>query len=206
MDILILDYDMGNVDSISRILEDCGANPIISRDLKDFNSSSAIILPGVGSFSEAMNNIHKYGLAEILTKEVIQKRKPLLGICLGMQILATYGTEGGRINGLGFIEGEVIRFQPEDPQIRIPHVGWNNVYFSNHPLFEGIPSGTDFYFVHSYHFVCKDPQTILARTPYCGEFTSAIGKDTIFGTQFHPEKSQKNGRRLLQNFLKLAVN
>ena len=200
--VLVVDYKMGNIDSIVRGIEECGEKPIVSNRPEDFQAASSIILPGVGSFTKAMENIHKYGLEELLRENAVDKKKPLLGICLGMQILASKGFEGGETPGLGLIEGEVVRFQTDDPEIRIPHVGWNEVIFAqNSPLFNNIESGRDFYFVHSYHFICADESISIAYTPYCGDFTSVVCKGNIFGTQFHPEKSQRVGLQLLKNFL-----
>jgi len=202
--VVIVDYDMGNTDSIFKAVELCGGKPTISRNKYDFENSSHIILPGVGSFSAAMENIQKYGIDLILKEEVIEQNKFLLGICLGMQIMATFGHEGGTTKGLNLIEGEVKILQPIDSSSRIPHIGWNEVIFKkNHPLFNEIKPATDFYFVHSYHFICKNENDSLAFTPYCGGFTSVTNKDNVYGVQFHPEKSQKYGLKLIKNFLNL---
>jgi glutamine amidotransferase len=200
--VLIVDYEMGNTDSIYRAIEECGGNPIISRKTEDFNNSSAIILPGVGAFNKAMQNIKKFNLDKILSEQVLQNHKPILGICLGMQILASKGYEGGITNGLGFIDGEVKRFEKDQPETRIPHIGWNNVeYIRDSTLIKNIPNNSDFYFVHSYHFICQNNEDILATTSYCGKFNSIINRKNIFGTQFHPEKSQRVGFQLLKNFI-----
>lgn len=202
--VVITDYGMGNLDSVARAVQECGGNPVISQKAQDFQEANYIILPGVGSFAMGMKNLSNYGLQEILYEQVINQSIPFLGICLGMQLLATKGLEGGETNGLGWIEGEVKRLEPTEMDTRIPHVGWNEVIF-NHPspLFEGIPTGKDFYFVHSYHFSCQHPQEAIAHTPYCGNFVSAVNKDNIFGVQFHPEKSQRIGFQVLKNFLNL---
>jgi len=195
---------MGNIDSIFKAVEICGGKPTISRNKSDFENSTHAILPGVGSFSAAMKNIKKYEIDLILKEQVIEQNKPLLGICLGMQIMATFGHEGGTTNGLNLIEGEVKILQSNDCSSRIPHIGWNEVIFKeSHPLFNEIKSATDFYFVHSYHFICKNKNNSLAFTPYCGGFSSVINKENIYGVQFHPEKSQKSGLQLLKNFLNL---
>ncbi len=200
--VLIVDYDMGNIDSIARAVEECGGKPIISNNLSDFKFASNIILPGVGSFSLAMKKINNLGLTDIIYEEVINNHKPMLGICLAMQLLASKGYEGGDTQGLNLIEGEVKLLIPKESNTKIPHIGWNNANFkSDSSLFIGMKSGWDFYFVHSYNFVCKNEQNILATTPYCGEFTSIVGKNNIFGTQFHPEKSQRAGFHLLRNFI-----
>lgn len=195
---------MGNIDSVSKAIEIVGGNPIISRNKSDFEDASHVILPGVGSFSTAMENINKYQIDLILKEQVIDQNKPLLGICLGMQIMASFGSEGGKTKGLDLIEGEVKILQSFDSYFRIPHVGWNEVVFNrNHSLFNEIKSGTDFYFVHSYHYICKNEINSLAITPYCGGFSSVINKNNIYGVQFHPEKSQKPGLQLIKNFLNL---
>ncbi|MFX1277576.1 MAG: imidazole glycerol phosphate synthase subunit HisH [Promethearchaeota archaeon] len=202
--VLIIDYDMGNIDSISRAIEECGGNPIISNKHTDFKNASLLILPGVGSFAKAMQNIHNYGLKDLIRDYVLNKKVPILGICLGMQILATKGYEGGETKGLDLIKGEVKLLEPNSPMIRIPHIGWNEVIFNkSSPLFTNMNSGRDFYFVHSYSFICERNEDILAYTPYCGKFISAVGNGNVFGVQFHPEKSQRAGFELLRNFLTL---
>lgn len=200
----IIDFGMGNLDSIFRAVEECGGNPVITDTARGLSEFSHIILPGVGSFTKGMKNIAKRGIDSGLRGLAADGRKPLLGICLGMQLLATRGFEGGEFEGLNLIPGEVQKLIPENRNERIPHVGWNNVDLARpSPLFDGIRSGTDFYFVHSYHFVCRDGRDILATTPYCRGFTSVIARGNIYGVQFHPEKSQKPGFMLLKNFLKI---
>jgi len=200
--VVIIDYGMCNLDSIARAIEECGASPRVSSNCADLSQAERIVLPGVGSFAEAMSNIRSRGIDQALRQQVLQNRIPLLGICLGMQLLASRGTEGGCSDGLGFIEGTVTRLQPVGLDTRIPHIGWNEV----HPqrscsLLANLPSQRDFYFVHSYHFVCNNSDNIAAVTPYCGEFTSIVQRDWIWGTQFHPEKSQGAGFQVLRNFL-----
>jgi glutamine amidotransferase len=200
--VAVVNYGVGNLDSVARAVEECGGNPIITSSSRDLASVNYIILPGVGSFAAGMHNIRKRELDKELAEQVIGNRIPFLGICLGMQLLATNGWEVEETPGLGWIEGEVVQFESSDPQIRIPHVGWNEVDFINSSsLFEELPSRKDFYFVHSYHFVCRNKENELAKTPYCGGFTSVVGKENIFGVQFHPEKSQKVGFQILRNFL-----
>lgn len=202
--VAIVDYEMGNLDSIARAVEECGGRPVITSNRSDFKTASNIILPGVGSFAHGIANIHKLGLYETLNEEIMNQGTPCLGICLGMQLFATKGFEGGETKGLAWIDGEVRKLEPKQSGSRIPHIGWNKVTFDRPSLlFKDIPSGKDFYFVHSYHFVCKDENHILASTPYCGHFASAIYKNNIFGVQFHPEKSQRFGLQLIRNFLSL---
>jgi glutamine amidotransferase len=202
--VAIIDYDMGNLDSVASAVEVCGGTPVVTRQAKDFEVATHIILPGVGSFPEGMNKIRTYSLLEILNEQVMGNKIPFLGICLGMQLLATKGFEGDETEGFGWIDGEVLRLEPPTPDFRIPHIGWNEVSFTAPgPLFKDVPSGKDFYFVHSYHLVCRNSRDVLATTPYCGNFISAVGRDNIYGVQFHPEKSQRLGLQVIKNFLEL---
>ena len=201
--IAIVDYGAGNLDSVARAVQECGADPVLTTGPKDLESASRIILPGVGVFAEAMRRLNERGYVDALHEQVVGKKIPILGICLGMQLLASRGVEGGDTNGLGLIEGEVRRLEPPSSEIRLPHVGWNEVVHEGSPLFQGIPSGRDFYFVHSYHLKPVRGQDVASRTPYCGMFVSAVSNELVFGTQFHPEKSQKAGFQLLRNFLSI---
>lgn len=200
--VAIIDYGLCNLDSVARSIEKCGSTPVITDNRKDLDVATHIILPGVGSFPKAINNIRERSIDRYLEEQIIDNRVPFLGICLGMQLLADTGFENHKTEGLGFISGEVIPLTPSGEDTRIPHVGWNEVLqVSDHPLFKGIEVGRDFYFLHSYHFCpsCKDD--ILAYTPYAGQFVSAVTKDNIHGVQFHPEKSQKAGFAMFKNFL-----
>lgn len=200
--IVVADYGMGNLRSIEKALSRIGKKFVISRKREDFASATHIILPGVGNFREGMSNLKKMGLDKILEKEVILNKKPILGICLGMQLLFKTGQESGMNNGLGFIEGDVIKFSFNgSKKLKIPHIGWNDVYgnLEKMDIFWGIPEHTDFYFVHSYHAKINEP-VIFAETEYGNSFVSAVMKENIFGVQFHPEKSQKYGLELLKNF------
>jgi glutamine amidotransferase len=199
--VAVVDSGLCNLDSVKRGVEECGGVPVLITDGADLERVDRIILPGVGAFPEAMAGLAERGLKGPLEDEVLDKGIPFLGICLGMHLLATVGYEGGATKGLGWIEGEVKRLAPTDGS-RVPHVGWNEVHHDpSVPLFDGIPNGTDFYFVHSYHFACDEPANVGATTPYCGGFTSVVHQDLIFGVQFHPEKSQRHGLQLLRNFL-----
>jgi len=200
----VVDYGMSNLDSVARAIEECGGTPVIVGRSQDLEDATRIVLPGVGAFGDGMRNIRERGIDRVLRDQVVEKGIPLLGICLGMQLLATTGYEGGATEGLGLIDGEVRRLERDAPATRIPHVGWNQVDFVREsPLFAGIRSGGDFYFVHSYHFVCSDDKDVLATTPYCGAFVSVVSKGYIWGVQFHPEKSQRLGHQLLRNFISL---
>jgi imidazole glycerol-phosphate synthase subunit HisH len=201
---LIIDYGMGNLHSVKRAFEECGANVLISDDPKDIRKATHVILPGVGSFHDGMKNLFKSGWSEAIRTEAKNKGIPMLGICLGMQLLAEKGYEGGEIEGLGLVPGTVEKLIPADSRIRLPHVGWNEIYHTKKTsVFEDIPDGTDFYFVHSYHFIPTILENGIAMTPYCGEFVSAVMNKNVFGVQFHPEKSQKYGFQVIRNFLAL---
>jgi len=203
--VLVIDYGMGNTDSVIRAVEECGGNPILSNSKSDFEIASHIILPGVGAFQTGIKHIHDIGIIPILEEQVFKHRLPFLGICLGMHLLADKGFENGETSGLGWIKGRVEKFEKTENDQKIPHIGWNEVHFEKKTsIFEGLQSGKDFYFVHSYHFIVNNPSHIIATTPYCGGFVSAVKKDNIFGVQFHPEKSQKMGFAVLKNFLSLA--
>ena len=189
METVIIDYGMGNLLSVQRAFEKCGSDAVIIDNPLDLREAEHIVLPGVGAFPDAMNNLRDGGWIEELNRAVLEKETPILGICLGMQLLAERGYEVCECEGLGYIPGEIVRFEQTQAKERIP------------PLFDGIEDGTNYYFVHSYHFKVRDEENIAAVTPYCGEFVSAVAKDHIVGTQFHPEKSQKAGFRLIKNFL-----
>lgn len=200
--VAIVDYDMCNLDSVARAIEECGGTPLITSQHRDLTAVNRIILPGVGSFGDAMTNLRQRGLVEALTEQVIERKIPFLGICLGMQLLATTGWENGKTAGLGWIDSEVRRLQPTEEDPRIPHIGWNEVCIeTDSPLWQGLTSGCDFYFVHSYHLCPRDSQDVIGTTMYTGGFVSAVQRDHIFGVQFHPEKSQRSGFQVLRNFL-----
>lgn len=204
MNVLIIDYGMSNLGSIKRSLEECGAIVKISDNPKDLCTATRIILPGVGAFSDGMKNLRNKGWIDPIKYEISNNQISILGICLGMQLLADRSYEGGDFEGLGLIHGEVKKLDSPNKKERVPHMGWNEVYkLKTSPLLNNIPNGSDFYFVHSYHFVANNPDHVIASTPYCGEFASVVQMDNIMGTQFHPEKSQLYGFQLLKNFLAL---
>ena len=199
--IAIIDYGSGNTFSVYNALDFLGHEVVITRDPKEISQASHIVLPGVGTFGNCMAQICDYNLPEILYHEVIENKKPFLGICVGMQVLASIGLEKGSFKGLGWIDGTVKQMDVSEYNLSLPHVGWNDIKIvQNNPLFKGIKKDLSFYFVHSYHFVPKDTNVIEATTTYGIEFVAAILKDNIFATQFHPEKSQKNGLTILDNF------
>lgn len=201
--VMVIDYGLGNTDSVRRAFEECGAQVHLGRTENDFADATHIVLPGVGSFPEGMDKLHKFGIPELLNKYTRIRRTPLLGICLGMQLLADRGFEHKETEGLGYVSGRVIQLVQKVQTDKVPHVGWNDVVVSSPcSLLDGIPSGKDFYFVHSYHLQCDDRSQVIATTPYCGGFVSIVNNENIWGTQFHPEKSQRVGIQLLKNFLK----
>lgn len=199
--VAIIDYGLCNLDSIRRAVEMCGGDPFITDDPARLNDANLLILPGVGAFGAAMSNLKAKGMDQGI-RDQVKTGIPLLGICLGMQLLGTRSTEGGAFEGLGLIAGDVVRLEEQTPEDRIPHIGWNSVRFeADDPLFIGIAPETDFYFVHSYHMRCPDTASVIASAPYCGRFTAVVRRDNVAGAQFHPEKSQKAGFRMLTNFL-----
>lgn len=204
METAIIDYGMGNLLSVQRAFEKCGSDAVIIDNPLELRDAERIVLPGVGAFPDAMDNLRKNGWIEELNRAVLEKETPILGICLGMQLLADKGYEVRECDGLGYIPGEIIRFTQTQEKERIPHVGWNEILKrEDSPLFDGIADSTNYYFVHSYHFRVANEENIATVTPYCGEFVSSVIKDNIVGTQFHPEKSQKAGFKLIKNFLSM---
>lgn len=203
MSIVVIDYGMSNLGSITRALEECGASVIVSEDPKSLKTAEKIVLPGVGAFGDGMKNLNERGWSKIIREEVAGNKIPMLGICLGMQLLASKSYEGGEFEGLNLIEGEVVKFIPKNNE-RVPHVGWNEITKTQeNVLFKNIESGADFYFVHSYYFKAKNTEDIIATTDYCGEFASAVSRENVYGTQFHPEKSVPIGFQVLKNFINL---
>ena len=202
METAIIDYGMGNLLSVQRAFEKCGSEAVIIDNPLELRHAERIVLPGVGAFPDAMQHLKQDGWLEELDRAVLKKEIPLLGICLGMQLLAEKGYEVQECTGLGYIKGEIRRLQQKEPDERIPHVGWNEIRQKNQiPLLEGITDGTNFYFVHSYYFNAQEQSHVACVTPYCGEFVSVVYRDNIVGTQFHPEKSQKAGFKVIKNFL-----
>jgi len=199
---------MGNIKSLENAIDFLGCESCVTNQPEKILHADKIILPGVGAFDIAIRNLKKYKIIEPLTQAVFEKKIQILGICLGMQILATYGEENGLNEGLGWINGTVKRFSFEDKKIRIPHIGFNSVDFETRSpdLFAGLTKGADFYFVHSYHMICTNSSDVSSWTQYGTKFVSSVQKGNIFGTQFHPEKSQSNGLNFLKNFISLPGN
>jgi glutamine amidotransferase len=198
-------FGMSNTGSVSAALEEAGVEHFVTSDPSRLAEASHIILPGVGSFSLAMQRLRDGGWLAPLRDSALAHKKPILGICLGMQLLASSGEEGGACEGLNLIEGRVRRLDTFGCTLRIPHVGWNSVHHrSQAGLFDGIAQGTDFYFVHSYAFEPHVSGDVAATVDYGVPLTAAVRRANIFGAQFHPEKSSKAGRKVLKNFLECA--
>ena len=189
---------MGNVASVDKAIRYLGHESLITNDPIEINNSDFIILPGVGAFAQGMKNLNKLGLVDLLYKQVIEYKKPFLGICLGMQLIATKGYEPYETNGLGWVEGEVIKIN--DPNKSIPHLGWNEITVKNNSFLMEFEQ-KDFYFIHSYHFKVTKSADIAATVNYGNTYVAAIQKNNIFASQFHPEKSQTSGLNLIKNFL-----
>jgi len=204
MKIAILDYGMGNIKSVERKIQQLGAEPIVTNDHSKIISADKIILPGVGHFGKAMENLEKNNLIDSLNEAVLVNKAPILGICLGMQLLTEYSQEGER-NGLGWVKATVQKFNVKDTlRHKVPHTGWNQVTtLKESPLMFKITKDSEFYFVHEYHIVCEDKQDVLNETLYEYSFVSAFQKENIFGVQYHPEKSHDVGLQLFKNFINL---
>jgi glutamine amidotransferase len=198
---VIVDYGMGNLRSVEKALESIGGRPLISGDPETVRNARRLILPGVGAFGDAMDNLKRQGLDNAI-RDAVQKGAPLLGLCLGLQLLFTQSEEFGIHDGLNLIPGVVLRI--DDPGLRVPHVGWNQIEGdSPNALLEGIPDGSYFYFVHSYYVKPERQEDILRWTSYGSRFCSIACRGKVYGAQFHPEKSQDIGKRLLHNFLSI---
>jgi glutamine amidotransferase len=197
---------MGNLGSIVNMLAKVGVTGKITADPETIDAADKLILPGVGAFDSGMKNLSGRGLLPVLQEQVLERRKPVLGLCLGMQLMARCSEEG-QLRGLGWVDADVIRFRFEGDQagLKIPHMGWNVLQPCRpHPLMTGLEDENRFYFVHSYHLVCTEPSDVLALTSYGYEFASAFTQGNILGVQFHPEKSHRFGMALLRNFAELV--
>jgi glutamine amidotransferase len=206
----VVDYGMGNLRSVSKALESLGFRTLVSGDPKALSPCRGIVFPGVGAFRDCMGNVARQGLLPFL-REYLASGRPFLGICVGMQMLFSESEEFGRHEGIGFFRGKVVRFPPDMPGggggvLKVPHMGWNEVEVTgDSPVLRGIPSGTYFYFVHSYYAAPEDPGTVACRTTYGVPFAAAVERGNRLAVQFHPEKSQSAGLRLLGNFGRLCA-
>ena len=198
----IIDYKMGNIGSIQNMFKRISVKSVISSKIEILNNCDKLILPGVGSFDQGMKNLKNHNFIRFLNDYVIKDKKPILGICLGMQLFAD-NSEEGDLSGLGWIKGNVKKFNLRKDGLKVPHMGWNNIECKNSKLFLNLPSEKRFYFVHSFFFECKNKENIISTTDYGINFASSINKQNIWGTQFHPEKSHICGMNLLKNYAKL---
>jgi glutamine amidotransferase len=210
MTVAIVDYGSGNLRSAAKAFERAiaeaglGMDVAVTADADRVRDASHVVLPGVGAFADCKRGLMALpGMADALTQAVIEGARPFLGICVGMQLMATVGREHAEHRGLDWIAGEVVALKPADASLKIPHMGWNQLNMTQpHPVFEGIADDAHVYFVHSYGFACADARHVMATADYGGPLTAAVGRDNLFGTQFHPEKSQATGLALITNFLR----
>jgi glutamine amidotransferase len=204
MIVSVLDYGLGNLGSILNMFKKIGVSAVLVDTPDALQDAEKIVLPGVGSFDNGMTKLAAYGYVDILSEKVQKKGAPILGICLGMQLLGNWSEEGKQ-PGLGFIDAHCERFISSDSNsLKVPHMGWNNVHLQRpSSLFVGLENNSRFYFVHTYRMLCSDASDVLSTTEYGGEFVSSVQKNNIMGVQFHPEKSHRFGMTLLKNFSEL---
>lgn len=201
--IAIIDYDAGNLRSVEKAFTRLGENAVITREDTTILKADAVVLPGVGSFGDAMGNLHRYGLVDVI-RQVVEKGTPFLGICLGLQLLFESSEESPGVEGLGLCKGNILRI-PDCEGLKIPHMGWNSLHF-DHPgrLFEGIAEGAYVYFVHSYYLKAEDEAIVRASAEYSTCIHASVEQGNVFACQFHPEKSSDTGLAILKNFVKIA--
>jgi imidazole glycerol-phosphate synthase subunit HisH len=202
--ITIIDYGMGNLRSVQKKFLKVGAEVDITSDLDQIMKAEKLLLPGVGHFANGVKKLKERGIWELLNKKVLKEKTPILGICLGMQLMARYSEEGNA-EGLGWFDAEVVNFTIRDKlKYKVPHMGWNNtIIVKENSLMKDLDNESMYYFVHSYYMKCNNKKDILTTTGYEDKFVSAIQKDNIYGTQFHPEKSHDTGEKLIKNFVEL---
>lgn len=208
--VALIDYGSGNLRSAAKAIEraageaESSYNVLVTSDADAVRQADRVVLPGVGAFADCKRGLSEVpGMLEALEEVVHRRGRPFLGICVGMQLMAERGREYGVTEGLGWIRGEVVKLEPADPALKIPHMGWNELNIRHpHPVLAGLPEGSHAYFVHSYQFRLADPDTLIASADYGGPFAAVIGRDNLVGTQFHPEKSQAVGQRLIAGFLR----
>ncbi|MEE1113499.1 MAG: imidazole glycerol phosphate synthase subunit HisH [Eubacterium sp.] len=197
--IAIIDYDAGNIKSVEKALQKIGEEVVLTRSREELLAADKVILPGVGSFGDAMNNLENFSLIPVI-REIVEKGTPFLGICLGLQVLFEKSEESPDVKGLGILKGEVCRF-PETEGLKIPHMGWNSLHLQgNGRLFRGIPEDSYVYFVHSYYLKAADPSIVKATAEYGVTFDASVEQGNVFAAQFHPEKSSDTGLAILANF------
>ena len=198
----IIDYDAGNIRSVEKALSYLGEKTVVSRNPETLKNADKVILPGVGSFGQAMENLHRYELVPVI-QDMIKEGKPFLGICLGLQLLFESSEETPGVEGLGILKGKILKIPPS-PGLKIPHMGWNSLQLQNNGrLYRNIPQDTYVYFVHSYYLQAREPEIVKAVTEYSTEIHASVEKDNVFACQFHPEKSGKYGLEILKNFAEL---
>lgn len=201
--LVIVDYGLGNLGSIANMLTRLGAQPVVSSDHDVIRSADKLIIPGVGAFDRGMQNLRERGLVDLLSQKALDERVPVLGLCLGMHLF-TRGSEEGSEPGLGWIEADTVRFHfaGNGGPLKVPHMGWSDVSVQRpHYLFSDDAEERRYYFVHSFHVACSDPELVLGETTYGDSFASIVARDNIVGVQFHPEKSHRYGMALLRNFV-----
>ena len=203
--IAVVDYGVGNLRSVSKALERVGADVCVTSSPAEIDRADAVLLPGVGAFAHCMDNLRAAGL-EACVRAAAASEKPFLGVCVGMQILFEESDEFGRVEGLGILKGRVRRFEPADPSLKVPHMGWNGLDIKKRaPHLDGLEDGARVYFVHSYYVETGDPSIVATTTNYGVDFVSSAWRGNIFATQFHPEKSQATGLHILRNFVRLVA-
>lgn len=201
--IAIIDYDAGNIKSVEKALEYLGEEVAVTRDKDIILSAEKVVLPGVGAFGDAMSKLNKYELVDVI-KHVVEKKTPFLGICLGLQLMFERSEESPGVEGLGLLEGEILRI-PDAEGLKIPQIGWNSLNYPNEGrLFKGIPESSYVYFVHSYYLKAKDESIVKATTDYSTLIHASVEKDNVFACQFHPEKSSEVGLKILKNFIEIG--
>tara|TARA_Y100001936_G_scaffold201253_1_gene203408 strand:+ start:529 stop:1143 length:615 start_codon:yes stop_codon:yes gene_type:complete len=204
MKIAIINFNSGNLYSIKKSIKDLRHEPFICHDSNDLKKCDKIILPGVGSFNQAMKYLLKFGFVDAMNELVYKKGLDILGICLGMQLFCKSSNEQNYTEGLSFVEADVLELKNLGCELKLPHIGWNNVQFKKESkIFNGIKNNSDFYFVHNFAVKCNDEKLVLTTTNYDVEFVSAFQKDNIYAVQFHPEKSSASGLKIIQNFLEI---
>jgi glutamine amidotransferase len=208
---VLIDYGSGNLRSAAKAFERAAreagidTDVLVTSDPDRVRTAERVVLPGVGAFADCRRGLAAVpGVEAALHEAVMQRGRPFLGICVGMQLMAQCGREFETVEGLDWIPGEVVAITPADPMLKVPHMGWNDLapQAKPHPIFDGIAAGEHAYFVHSYRFACRERRDVLATVDYAGEIVAAVGRDNLVGTQFHPEKSQATGLRLITNFLR----